>query len=90
MVTAQATLEHLAVARRPDQRYQLINRSTKKPLTRHAFETVEHCAEAAAELERTFELSGMLALDAGEGLENIESIVLAAVAREQVALRLAA
>ncbi|MGA7935085.1 MAG: hypothetical protein WCA35_16175 [Kovacikia sp.] len=83
----QPRLEHLAIARGSDGFFRTIDRKTKQPITRHAFETATYCTQAAAELERTFELGGMLLNP--ELLEHIEAIVLAAVWRERVAMEIA-
>jgi hypothetical protein len=80
----QPRLEHLAIARGSDGFFRMIDRETKQPITRHVFETVTYCTQAAAELERTFELGGMLMNP--ELLEHIEAIVLANVWREKVAV----
>jgi hypothetical protein len=77
-------LEHLAIAKRPDRRYQIILRCTKQSISGYAFDTLEHCAEAAAELEQRFALGPMVEGMAAEVAEATESIVLAAVVRERV------
>jgi hypothetical protein len=82
-------LEHLAIALRPDQRFQIVIQGTKQPFSRQIFETVEYCAEAAAELEQVFALGGMLEFLGTEGQEAIEAIVWAFVVRERVELELA-
>jgi hypothetical protein len=82
-------LEHLAIALRPDQRYQIAIQGTKKPFSRHVFETVQYCSEAAAELEQKFALGGMLEFLDSEIQEHVEAIVLAAIWRERVELELA-
>jgi hypothetical protein len=83
-------LEHLAIARRPDQGCQIVIQGTKQPFSRQVFETVEYCAEAAAELEQKFVLGRMLEFLGTEGQEAIEAIVWAFVVREWVELELAA
>jgi hypothetical protein len=82
-------LEHLAIARRSDECFQIVIRGTKQPFSRHIFETVEYCAEAAAELEQKFELGGMLEFLDSEIQEHVEAIILAAAWRERVELELA-
>jgi hypothetical protein len=79
-------LEHLAIARRPDQRYQLIIRGTRQVIVCHAFETVEYCAEAAAELERTFALAGLLRQRPPETMERLDELVQEHWLREKVAM----
>jgi hypothetical protein len=83
-------LEHLAIARRSDQHYQIVIRGTKKLFSRQFFETVQYCSEAAAELEQKFALGGMLEFLGTEGQDAMEAIVWAFVVRERVAVDLAA
>jgi hypothetical protein len=82
-------LEHLAIIQRIDGSFQIVIRGTQTTFSRYVFQTVEHCAEAAAELEQKFELSGMLEFVDAEVLEHVEAIVRACVARERVAVELA-
>ena len=84
----QPELDCLAVLRRSDGYYQIVNRETKHLISCYLFETARYCTEAAAELERTFNLDGMLMHP--ELLEHIEAIVLAAAWRETVELEIAA
>ena len=79
-------LEQLAVVRRLDGRYQIVLRFNQQSLTHQAFETLKHCAEAAAELEQRFELS--IATD-GATASAMDAIVRAAMVRESVELRCA-
>jgi hypothetical protein len=82
-------LEHLAIARRSDQGYQIVIQGTKMPFSSYVFETVEYCSKAAAELEQTFALGGMLEFMDAEVQEHVEAIVWAVVVRERVAVDLA-
>ena len=84
----QPELECLAVLRRSDGYFQVVNRETKQPISCYLFETARYCTEAAAGLERTFNLGGMLMYP--ELLEHVEAIVLAAAWRETVELEIAA
>jgi hypothetical protein len=83
-------LEHLAIARRSDQHYQIVIQGTKQPFLRQVFKTVEYCAEAATELEQKFALGGMLEFLNAEVQEAVEAIVWAVVVRERVERELAA
>jgi hypothetical protein len=78
------SLEHLAIAQRHDQGFQIVIRGTQSPFSRYVFETAGHCAEAAAELEQRFELGQVLEGMGAEVVEAVEGIVLAAVTRERV------
>jgi hypothetical protein len=77
-------LEHLAIAKRPDRRYQIILRCTKQPISGYAFDTKEHCAEAAAELEQRFALGPVVDVLGADVAEAVNAIVRAAVTRERV------
>jgi hypothetical protein len=81
-------LEHLAIALRLDQRYQLVIRGKAKPLSKQTFQTSHHCAAAAAELEQTFAMDWMLDLPSGEAMEQTEMIIQSHVWREWVALEM--
>jgi hypothetical protein len=83
-------LEHLAIARRSDQGYQIVIRGTKQTFSRQVFETVQYCSEAAAELEQKFVLGGMLEFLDADVQEAVEVIVWAFVVRERVERELAA
>jgi hypothetical protein len=83
-------LEHLAIARRSNQGYQIVIQGRKMPFSRHIFQTVQYCADAAAELEQKFALGGMLEFLNAEGQEAVETIIWAFVVRERVAMALAA
>jgi hypothetical protein len=50
---------------------------------------LEHCYEAAVELEHTFDMLEVIALRPSETMERIDAIVLAHAWREQVKLKLA-
>jgi hypothetical protein len=80
-------LEHLAIAKRPDRRYQIVIKRTKQSISGYAFDTKEHCAEAAAELEQRFALGPMVEGMTTEVAEAMEAIVRAAVTREFVKLK---
>jgi hypothetical protein len=77
-------LEHLAIARRPDRRHQIILQRTKQSISGYAFDTKEHCTEAAAELEQRFALGPVVEGMTAEVAEAMEAIVRAAVTRERV------
>jgi hypothetical protein len=82
-------LEHLAIAKRPDRRYQIVIRGTQQPISSYIFETLEHCAEAAGELEQRFALGPMVEGMTTEVAEAMEAIVRTAVTREFVKLKFA-
>jgi hypothetical protein len=82
-------LEHLAIAQRPDQHFQIVIRGTQTAFSRQVFATLEHCSEAAAELEQRFEIEGMLEFLDADVQEAVEVIVWAVVVRERVAVELA-
>ena len=50
---------------------------------------LEHCYEAAIEMEHTFDMLEVIALRPPETIERIDAIVLAHAWREQVKLKLA-
>ncbi|MGB8699927.1 MAG: hypothetical protein WCD18_10970 [Thermosynechococcaceae cyanobacterium] len=81
-------LEHLAIARLPDESYGLTVRGTNRLFCETVFETPKYCAEAAAELEQTFALDWRLGLLSGEAMEQAQAIVQAHVWREWVALEM--
>ena len=67
-------LNFLAIAQRPDHGYQLVFKGTRQTVTQLIFETLEHCAEAAGELEQRFDMGRFLDSPTGETLEGIEAI----------------
>jgi hypothetical protein len=77
-------LEYLAIAQRPDQRYEIIISGSNESLTGIVFETSQYCMEAAAEIEQQFDMSRFLSSPSGETLEIIEAIVQGFQWRETV------
>jgi hypothetical protein len=80
----QPRLEYLAVGKREDGRYQIILSGTLEPFVQQIFKTVQHCVEAALELEEVFDLGRLIEGCFTEALETAEAIVLAHAHREQV------
>jgi hypothetical protein len=68
-------LEYLAIAQRPDQRYEIIISGFNETMTEIIFETSQYCMEAAAEIKQQFDMSRFLSGPSGETLEIIEAIV---------------
>jgi hypothetical protein len=83
------SLEYLAVLKVAADEYIITERATGEIFVSQAFETREHCYDAAVELERVFDIGQVLELRLPETIERIDAIVLAHAWREQVKLKLA-
>jgi hypothetical protein len=87
---ARPALEHLTILHSQSaQKYWIADIETGKVFLPHVFITLKHCHEAAAELERIFDMAEVLTQRPPETLERMEAIVLAAVWRERVELAIA-
>jgi hypothetical protein len=81
-------LEYLAVLKVGDREYAIAERATGENFVNQVFETREHCHEAAAELEQTFDMAQVLELRLTETLDRVEELVEWHWLREWVALGL--
>ena len=87
----QSALEHLNILNSQSaQQYWIADAETGEIFLRQSFATLQHCHEAAAELEWTFDMAEVLTQRPPETMDHIEAIVLAAAWRERVALDIAA
>jgi hypothetical protein len=83
-------LEHLSILHSQSaEQYWIADAESGEVFLPLAFTTLKHCHEAAAELERTFDIAEVLTQRPPETLERMEAIVLAAVWRERVELAIA-
>lgn len=81
---AQPALEHLTILHSPKaQGYWIADAETGEVFLSQAFATLKHCHEAAAELERTFDMPEVLMLRPPETLEQIQLLVQAHCQREK-------
>jgi hypothetical protein len=80
-------LEYLEI-RKDGGEYWITERGTGEALVEQAFETREHCAEAAAEVERIFDMAMVLELRLVETMERIDELVEWHYLREWVAIGL--
>jgi hypothetical protein len=85
----QQRLEHLAIAVRPDQMFQIIIAGTEKVFLHQIYETTHHCLSAAIELEEIFDMRRLLEDGSSEAMENAGAIAQAHAHREQIELELA-
>jgi hypothetical protein len=86
----QPLLEYLTILHsRSTQRYWIADAETGEIFLRQSFTMLEHCYEAAVELEHTFDMLEVIALRPPETIERIDAIILAHAWREQVKLKLA-
>jgi hypothetical protein len=81
-------LEYLAVLKVGDCEYAIAERATGENFVNQVFETREHCAEAAAELERVFDMAIVLETRLTETMERIDELVEWHYLREWVAIGL--
>jgi hypothetical protein len=81
-------LQYLAIALRPDKRFQIILSGSHDEFVCQVFETSHHCLAAAIELEEVFDLERLREECSTEAMENAEAIVMAHVLREQIELEL--
>jgi hypothetical protein len=81
-------LEYLAVSKVGDREYVITERETGEIFVSQAFETRQHCAEAAVELEKVFDMAIVLELRLTETMERVEDLVEWHYLREWVALGL--
>jgi hypothetical protein len=82
-------LEYLAVLKVGDREYAIAERETGEIFVSQAFESRQHCHEAAAELEQVFDIAIVLETRLVETLERIDELVEWHYLREWVALGLA-
>ncbi len=86
----QPLLEYLTILySRSTQRYWIADAETGEIFLRQSFTMLEHCYEAAIEMEHTFDMLEVIALRPPETIERIDAIVLAHAWREQVKPKLA-
>jgi hypothetical protein len=81
-------LEYLAVLNVDDREYAIIERATGENFVNQVFETREHCAEAAVELEQKFDIAIVLELKLTETMERVKDLVEWHYLKEWVALGL--
>jgi hypothetical protein len=81
-------LEYLAVSKVGDREYAIVERATGENFVSQTFETRQHCAEAAAEVERVFDMGQVLELRLLETMERVEDLVEWHYLKEWVALGL--
>jgi hypothetical protein len=81
-------LEYLAVLKVGDREYAIAEQETGEIFVDQAFETRQHCAEAAVELEKVFDMAIVLELRLTETMERVEDLVEWHYLREWVALGL--
>jgi hypothetical protein len=81
---ARPALEHLTILHSPKaQQYWIADAETGEVFQTQAFRMLKHCHEAAALLERTFDMEEVLKLRPSETLEQIELLVQAHCQREK-------
>jgi hypothetical protein len=81
---ARPALEHLTILHSQSaQGYWIADAEAGEVFLRQPFATLKHCHEAAAELERTFDMDEVLKLRPSETLEQIELLVQAHCQREK-------
>jgi hypothetical protein len=84
--TAKPELEDLTILHSQSaEKYWIADAETGEVLLPQAFITLKHCHEAAAELERTFDMAEVLMLRPSETLERMGELVREHWLREQVA-----
>ncbi len=82
-------LEHLTILHsRSAQQYWIADAETGDIFLRQPFATPQHCYEAAAELEQTFDMAEVLMLRPSETMERIGELVHEHWLRERVAVAL--
>jgi hypothetical protein len=83
--TERSILEHLTILHSEKfQGYWIANAATGNVFVRQAFATLKHCYEAAADLERMFNMAQVLVLRPPETLERMEDLVREHWLREKV------
>ena len=82
--TARPELEHLTILHsQSTQGYWIADAETGEIFLRQPFATLQHCHEAAAEVERTFVIAQVLEMRSPQTLEQIELLVQAHCQREK-------
>jgi hypothetical protein len=81
-------LEYLAVSKVAADEYIITEQATGENFVNQVFETREHCAEAAAEVERIFDMAQVLETRLTETIERIDELVEWHYLKEWVALGL--
>jgi hypothetical protein len=82
---ARPELEYLSILHSPKaQQYWIADAETGEVFLSQAFATLQHCYEAAAELERTFDMAEVLQLRPPETLERMVELVREHWLRERV------
>jgi hypothetical protein len=81
-------LEYLAVLKVGDREYAIAEQATGEIFVSQTFETRQHCAEAAVELEQKFDIAIVLELRLVETMERVEELVEWHYLKEWVALGL--
>jgi hypothetical protein len=85
--TAKPELEDLTILHsQSTQRYWIADAQTGEVFLPQAFTTLEHCYEAAAELERTFAITQVLEMRSPETMESLSELVREHWLRERVAV----
>jgi hypothetical protein len=85
--TSRPVLEHLTILHSQSaKRYWIADADTSEVFLPQAFTTLEYCHEAAAVLERTFDMLEVLTRRPSETLEQIELLVQAHCQREKTAI----
>jgi hypothetical protein len=86
---ARPTLEHLTILHSPKaQQYWIADAESGAVFLPQAFATLKHCHEAAAELERTFDMAQVLEMRSPETMESVSELVREHWLRERVAVAL--
>jgi hypothetical protein len=86
---ARTALEHLTILHSPKaQGYWIADAETSEVFLHQPFATLKHCHEAAAELERTFEIAQVLKMRSPETMESLSALVREHWLRERVAVAL--
>jgi hypothetical protein len=86
-VDKRLALEHLTILHSQSaQQYWIADADTGDIFLRQPFATLKHCHEAAAELERTFDMAQVLTLRPSETLERMSELVQQQWLRERVAV----
>jgi hypothetical protein len=87
--TARPALEHLTILHSQNaQGYWIADAETGEIFLPQAFATLQHCHEAAAELERRFAMAQVLDMRSPETMESLGELVREHWLRERVAVAL--
>jgi hypothetical protein len=83
---AQSALEHLTILHSQSaEKYWIADAETGEVFLSQAFATLKHCHEAAADLERTFNMAQVLEMRSPETMESVGELVQGHWLREWVA-----